>query len=136
MIGKLKKDKNTDCVGNWFRSYTENLSGVHTDNVSMDKRLSSNHILEGILPFMDIHPFRDMHGMIGRLCILKNRLDQKIQLRVTIIKKNLGFIKVDGKKEAIIQCSEKPLEWNSNSLLQLQLELTTIFHLLWCQLMR
>ena len=27
--------------------------------------------------------------------------------------KILGFIKVDGKKEAIIQCSKKPLEWNT-----------------------
>jgi hypothetical protein len=27
--------------------------------------------------------------------------------------KILGFIEVDGKKEAVIQCSEKPLEWNT-----------------------
>ena len=44
----------------------------------------SIHIMEVILHSMHIRPFRDMHGMIGHLCILKSTLDQEIQLKVTI----------------------------------------------------
>ena len=88
---------------------------------------------------MHICRFRDMHGMIGHLCILKSRQDQAIQLKVTIHKKSLDSLRLMTNKKPIFSFRKNHSngkQLKQNSLLQSQLEETMIFHLLRCQLMR
>ena len=72
----------------------------------------SIHILEVILRSMHICPFRTCMVWLGTCAFWRADRIRKYNWKLLSVQ-ILGFIEVGDNQEAVIQCSEKPLEWKT-----------------------